>query len=101
MTYIPDKLREEVQTNAGWRCEYCLLHQDFAYYTHEIDHIYAEKHGGITIIDNLCLACADCNRHKGSNLCSLDPNTGEIVSLYHPRNMSWNDHFRMNDNGVI
>jgi hypothetical protein len=101
MTYIPDKLREETIERAGLRCEYCRLHQDFAYYTHEIDHIYAEKHGGTTDVDNLCLACADYNRHKGSNLCSLDPETGAIVALYHPRKDKWEDHFHLNDNGIV
>ena len=101
MTYIPEKLRLEVIQNAGLRCEYCHLHQNYAYHTHEIDHIYAEKHGGTTALDNLCLSCADCNRHKGSNLCSLDPDTGDIVSLYHPQRHKWGDHFSLNENGFI
>lgn len=101
MTYIPEKIRRQVIENAGLRCEYCRLHQDYAYHSHEIDHIYAEKHGGTTELDNLCLSCADCNRHKGSNLCSLDPNTGAIVSLYHPQRGEWDEHFSLSENGVI
>lgn len=101
MTYIPDSLREEVAVRAQSRCEYCQLPQELAYYAHEIDHIYAEKHGGLTNTENLCLSCADCNRHKGSNLCSLDPVTGEIVGLFHPRKQSWADHFHLSQNGVI
>ncbi|MBX3081073.1 MAG: HNH endonuclease, partial [Anaerolineae bacterium] len=57
MTYIPDKLRELVYTRANGRCEYCLLHSNDAFYTHEVDHIYAEKHGGETTEVNLCLSC--------------------------------------------
>jgi hypothetical protein len=101
MTYIPAILRQQVEERAKACCEYCHLHEDHAYFTHEIDHIYAEKHGGDTIETNLCLACADCNRHKGSDLCSLDPQTGEIVALFHPRRDEWNEHFRLIDTGII
>jgi hypothetical protein len=101
MTYIPEVLRQQVAVRAQSRCEYCRLHENHSYYTHEIDHIYAEKHGGETADANLCLACAECNRHKGSNLCSLDPQTGEISRLFHPRQDLWQEHFRMIDTGVI
>jgi len=101
MSYIPEGIRQQVMARAKSRCEYCRLHEDDTYYTHEIDHIYAEKHGGDTVENNLCLACADCNRHKGSDLCSLDPQTGEVVSLFHPRRNLWHEHFRLIDTGII
>jgi 5-methylcytosine-specific restriction endonuclease McrA len=101
MTYIPDALRREVWERARGRCEYCHLHEDNSYYTHEIDHIYAEKHGGETLSHNLCLACALCNRYKGSDLCSLDPQTGAIAVLFHPRRDPWTAHFRLARNGQI
>ncbi|MCF7959956.1 MAG: HNH endonuclease [Pirellula sp.] len=44
-------------------------------------------------IDNLALACPDCNRQKGPNLATLDPATREIVLLFHPRKDEWNYHF--------
>lgn len=101
MTYISDGLRQLVAERADARCEYCRLHEKYAYHGHEIDHIYAEKHGGDTAEANLCLACVVCNRYKGSDLCSLDPETGNIVALYHPRHHQWDDHFRMIDIGII
>lgn len=101
MTYIPEILRQQVTTRAKSRCEYCRLHEDHTYYTHEIDHIYAEKHGGDTVETNLCLACADCNRHKGSNLCSLDPQSGDVAALFHPRRNQWDEHFRLIETGII
>jgi hypothetical protein len=101
MTYIAEALRQQINEQAQRRCEYCRLHEDFAYHRHEIDHIYAEKHGGATQADNLCVTCADCNRHKGSNLCSLDPDTGMITALFHPRQDVWHEHFRMKANGII
>jgi hypothetical protein len=39
MTYIPEPLRRLVVERAGGRCEYCLLHEDDTFFTHEIDHI--------------------------------------------------------------
>jgi hypothetical protein len=101
VTYIPEALRRKVLSRSENRCEYCRWHQDHAFFTHEIDHIYAEKHGGKTIENNLCLACAICNRHKSSDLCSLDPVTGSIVTLFHPRTDQWNNHFAMLPNGFI
>jgi hypothetical protein len=101
MTYIPEALRRRIARQANGRCEYCRLHEDHAYFTHEIDHIYAEKHGGDTVEVNLCLACADCNRHKGSDLCSLDPQTGNVTALFHPRRDQWSEHFRLMNTGII
>jgi hypothetical protein len=95
MTYVPERLRREVRDAARGQCEYCLLDERLAGKPHEVDHIYAEKHGGETLLVNLCLSCFDCNRHKGSDLCSRDSESGEIVPLFHPRQHRWGDHFRL------
>jgi len=100
MTYIPEAQRRQVVARAQSRCEYCRVHEDDRFFAHEIDHIYAEKHGGQTQEDNSCLACSECNRYKGSDLCSLDAVTNTIVTLFHPRSDSWVDHFRVLD-GII
>jgi hypothetical protein len=63
----------------------------------EIDHIIAEKHGGTTNADNLCLACYRCNSFKGSDIASADLETGNATFLFHPRRQRWDDHFRLND----
>lgn len=97
MTYISEDLRRVVFRRAGGKCEYCLIHQRHRVKKHEVDHIFAEKHGGHTTSDNLCLGCFNCNRHKGSDLSSLDPQNGEIVPLFHPRRDQWADHFRLED----
>jgi 5-methylcytosine-specific restriction endonuclease McrA len=94
-SYISEMLRRQVAARAEGRCEYCRIHQDDRLFAHEIDHIFAEKHGGQAQMDNLCLACNECNRFKGSDLCSLDSETDAIVSLYHPRRDRWADHFRV------
>lgn len=100
MTHLPEALRRMVYERANGRCEYYQLHERYTMKTHEVDHVYAEKHGGDSTEANLCLSCFDCNRYKGSDLCSLDTVTGEIVSLYHPRRHRWAEHFRLED-GVI
>jgi hypothetical protein len=95
-TYIPEALRREVMQRAQGRCEYCGVHQSDRLFAHEIDHIYAEKHGGQSQSNNLSVACSECNRFKSSDLCSLDPITDKIVTLFHPRQQRWFDHFRLN-----
>lgn len=101
MSYLPDHLRQQVTTRSLGRCEYCRMHSDFVVKRHEVDHVYAEKHGGPTLTDNLCLSCLICNRYKGSDLCSLDPETGELSALFHPRRDAWEDHFRLTGPRII
>ncbi len=42
---------------------------------------------------NLALACPHCNRYEGPNIAGLDPLTGQLVRLFHPRRDEWADHF--------
>lgn len=92
-TYVSSRLRRQVKERASGRCEYCLLSAADAFFPHEADHIIAEKHGGASAMDNLALACFDCNRFKGSDIASLDPGTGDLVALFNPRTQRWNEHF--------
>jgi 5-methylcytosine-specific restriction endonuclease McrA len=50
-----EPLRRLVAERAGYRCEYCLLHEDNSYSPHQIDHIISLKHGGRSDADNLAL----------------------------------------------
>lgn len=93
MTYISAAVRREVIERAGNRCEYCLLPAEVAFYPHEVDHVIAEKHGGATDINNLAFACWRCNRHKGSDLTSFDPQTQQLSPLFNPRTQIWLEHF--------
>jgi len=88
-------VRTEVRRRARYRCEYCLVPESLALVGHEIDHIIAAKHGGGTSVENLALCCALCNRHKGSDLVSIDPETGATERLFHPRRDSWHEHFEL------
>jgi 5-methylcytosine-specific restriction endonuclease McrA len=101
VSYIPESLRQQVRERAHGNCEYCLLNERYVLKRHEVDHVRAEKHGGTTVFDNLCLSCFECNRQKGSDLSSVDPVTDEVVSLFHPRRDTWKEHFRLAEAGQI
>jgi len=68
--------------------------QEFIDAIHEVDHVIAEKHRGATSLENLALACFHCNNHKGPNIAGIDPSTGYLSRLFHPRNDDWGAHFR-------
>ena len=89
--------RDAVRRRADNRCEYCQLHQQHSYTTHHIEHIVARQHDGSEGLENLALACAWCNLHKGPNLTGIDPISSEIVSLFNPRRDQWGEHFRFQD----
>lgn len=83
-------MRERAQ-NA---CEYCYLHQDDSPLAAlHVEHIIPKIHGGRDALDNLALACIDCNLRKGTNLTGIDPETSEITELFHPRRQRWEAHF--------
>jgi 5-methylcytosine-specific restriction endonuclease McrA len=84
-SYIPVELRQHVYERAQACCEYCLIPESVVLFVHQVDHIIAEKHGGLTQTTNLALACAICNKYKGSDIASIDVETNEVVRLYHPR----------------
>jgi hypothetical protein len=96
---IPEALRQRVMERAAGRCEYCHK-PSVSFFPHEVDHVVALKHGGLTAEDNLALACFPCNRFKGSDLSSVDPQTGEITPLFNPRAQVWADHFHI-ERGMI
>lgn len=92
-SYVSADLRQHVESRANQLCEYCLIHEDDTFLGCQVDHIIAEKHGGPTEADNLCLACTFCNRGKGSDIASIAGSTGQLVRLYNPRTDRWSDHF--------
>lgn len=87
-------LRAIIVERAGNCCEYCQLPQGHSAFIHEIEHIIARKHHGKTEQTNLALACFECNDFKGSDIAGLDPETGELSRLFHPRVDVWEEHFR-------
>ena len=93
MAYVSEPLRRLIIERASNSCEYCLLPDSLSFYAHEVDHIVALKHQGKTEAENLAYACWRCNRSKGSDLGSFDPQTGDFSFLFNPRKQLWEDHF--------
>jgi hypothetical protein len=95
VTYIPTALRNLVYKRAKGLCEYCKISEEVSFAKHQIDHVIAEKHGGLTVEQNLALSCTICNKHKGSDISSIDYETDAIVPLFNPRKDVWSEHFRI------
>lgn len=93
--------RELLRRRARTACEYCRLPEDASVLPHQIDHIIGKQHRGSDDVENLCLCCIRCNLKKGPNIASVDPATGSIVALFHPRRQAWHEHFALRADGVI
>ena len=94
--------RARVQERAGDRCEYCLMRQnDSPLAALHVEHIIPRIHGGTDDLENLALACIDCNLHKGPNLTGIDPQTKQVTALFHPRRHRWEDHFERDGPYVV
>jgi len=90
---IDQRTRREVRRRAAERCEYCRLPESAGDITFHVEHIVAQQHQRDDNPSNLALACDRCNLYKGPNLSSIDPDTNEVVRLFHPRIDDWHEHF--------
>jgi hypothetical protein len=90
--------REAVANRANRRCEYCHL-PEFAdpHSAFHLEHVIPRQHGGADLLENLAWSCSRCNRRKGPNLASIDPISGAVCELFHPRRENWSEHFTLQD----
>jgi HNH endonuclease len=88
-----NEFADEVRRRAGHRCEYCRVSQAAFRRPFHLEHVVAKQHGGTAALDNLALACWYCNLKKGPNLTGIDPDTGQVTPLFHPRKDRWEEHF--------
>jgi 5-methylcytosine-specific restriction endonuclease McrA len=86
-------LADEVRRRAAGLCEYCRIPETAFRRSFHIEHVIAKQHGGPTGLDNLALACWAFNLKKGPNLSGIDPETGRLTALFHPRKDGWGNHF--------
>ncbi|MCB8925796.1 MAG: HNH endonuclease [Ardenticatenaceae bacterium] len=100
-TDISAELRKLVTERANHRCEYCLLPEKASLHKHEPDHIVPRQHGGESAEANLALSCLRCNRYKGPNIGSYDPETGELTPFFNPRQQSWSEHFKFDGAEIL
>ena len=99
---MDESTRNVVRQRAGHRGEYCHHQQSSSpLIPHHVEHVIPRKYGGGEDLDNLALACADCNFKKSSDLAWLDPDTGSLTPLFHPRQHQWADHFTWNGVKII
>lgn len=89
--------RNVVRQRAGERCEYCHIPDHNAELPFHVEHIVANVHQRNDDLSNLAWACPRCNAHKGTNLATLDPDTGDKVDVFNPRQDAWDEHFQMDD----
>ena len=60
--YIPVEIRHQVAAKYKFKCKYCG--RSTRHVKCHVDHIIPLSRGGTNDIDNLCLACRDCNLRK-------------------------------------
>lgn len=84
-----------VHERARHCCEYCQTCRDTIGQAMHVEHIDPNEGDDP---ENLCLACPTCNLSKSRATSALDPITGMIVPLFHPRRQQWQEHFRWIEN---
>ena len=89
--------RRTVYNRAHGCCEYCRTCEANSGQILEVEHINPSGGDGL---DNLCLACGNCNRYKGKAIRAADPETGVSVALFNPRQQRWLGHFRWAESGA-
>src|SRR5713101_8863074 len=101
---IEKRLRtDDVRTvieRAGSACEYCHSPESFSMTPFAVEHVIPRSRGGKTSLENVAWSCLGCNGYKFNKVQGQDPETGELVSLFHPRQQRWIDHFAWNVNGT-
>jgi len=96
------RIRAFVRERAKHRCEYCQRRQETSpLIALQMEDIVPIKHGGGDELDNLALACAECNLKKSSDLAGFDPETNTLTPLFHPRHDQWEDHFEWSGHRII
>lgn len=82
------------------RSEYCQTQQRLIRMPLVIDHIIPRSLGGSSDRPNLAASCYRCNEFKGAKTQGIDPETGEQVPLFHPRQQIWAEHFAWTEAGT-
>jgi hypothetical protein len=98
--HISADLRRRVRELAQYRCGYCLRTEELAGEQMTIEHIRPESRGGLTVEQNLWLACRRCNEYKGAQTHALDPLMSKRIRLFNPRKQSWTEHFAWDESGT-
>ncbi len=90
---ISAKLKKEIEERASGCCEYCMAQQRYSHDYFSVEHIIPSIKKGSSTKENLANSCQACNNHKYVFTEAIDPVTGKMVPLFHPRKQSWKEHF--------
>jgi hypothetical protein len=91
---LSSRQKEQVKQRALDCCEYCWSQEAYSPDTFSVEHITPRAKGGRN-------ACQGCNNRKFVSTEALDPLTGEMVPLYHPRRDHWSEHFVWDEDYTI
>ncbi|AFY49720.1 restriction endonuclease [Nostoc sp. PCC 7524] len=98
--YIPAELQRKIRAKFANYCAYCHTAEYLTVTTFEFEHIIPLSAGGETSFENLCLSCPACNRYKASHQTAVDTETQQEVSLFHPQQQSWHEHFAWSEDAT-
>lgn len=87
--------KQYVYERAQGCCEYCCTCDANTGQTMHVEHILPN---GDNDLENLCLACPNCNLSKAAAVIVVDTLTGSSVPLFNPRRHDWSEHFGWTDN---
>ncbi len=65
-----------------------------------MEHILPRSLGGSDDRENLAASCYRCNEFKGAKTDAIDPETGQLAPLFHPRRQVWAEHFAWVNGGT-
>jgi hypothetical protein len=96
---VPSAVQHAVRERAGGRCEYCHSPEWVCAARFTLDHLLPRSLGGTDAPRNLALACRRCNERRYNFTTGRDPNTDQEISLFHPVQDVWAEHFAWTPNG--
>jgi hypothetical protein len=66
-----------------------------------VEHVIASVHRADDSPANLAWACPRCKLRKGTNIATIDHESGAVVPLFNPRTMEWHDHFSIREGNIV
>jgi hypothetical protein len=98
---ISETVQALVRERARYLCEYCHASEKWQYVRFTVEHVVPLSLGGTNDLENLAIACFHCNRRKTNRLSVTDPQSGDEVPLFNPRQHRWQDHFTWSADGLF
>jgi 5-methylcytosine-specific restriction endonuclease McrA len=97
---ISAKAWRQIQQAFKWQCGYCRMPAVYLPQGLQKEHIIPRSFEGPDAVRNICPACPNCNSHKTNKILGIDPESGEEVPLFKPRQQKWTEHFEWDKTGT-